>query len=344
MMTCTHCGKTGHEISDCYQIKGFFEWWEESGRGGGAHGGFRGRGCGSEMVGSYGRGHGFSHKRNAAIVTANAAQVVSPQSAVAGHVVRRHADFDRSSLLQCSDEKWTSLISFINTPRPDQTEKLNGKGELVEFIIDTGASHHMTWNINYLTNVVYIIPCSIELPDGDCTLALKHGDLCLGGDMWLRGVLYAPNLKCSLISVAKLLKEIKGSSITFTADLCVLQDHTKMTSIGAGEECGGVYKFRGVIGGVANKAAATNTCTRDLGIGVLVTHQVGFYLIYRTLLVWTNQLRMTQSVILVFGLNKLEIVFMKVIIKLLSFFFYLVHCDVWGCLSNSFFLWCHLFF
>ncbi|CAA7018786.1 unnamed protein product [Microthlaspi erraticum] len=82
--------------------------------------------------------------------------------------------------------------------------------------------------------------------------------------MWLKGVLYAPDLKCSLISVAKLLKAIKGSSITFTADLCVLQDHTKKTLIGAGEECGGVHVFRGALGGRAHKAAATSSISKDV--------------------------------------------------------------------------------
>lgn len=152
-------------------------------------------------------------------------------------------------------------MTFLNVTKhgQNQGEKLNGKVEPIEFIIDTEASHHMTWNVNFLSNVVDIVPCSIGLPDGDCALAIKQGDLCLGDNMWLTGVLYAPTLKCNLISVAKLLKAIKGSSITFTADLCVLQDHTKMTLIGAGEECGGVYIFRGTLGGSTNKAAVKSS-------------------------------------------------------------------------------------
>lgn len=117
--------------------------------------------------------------------------------------------------------------------------------------------------MNYLSNVVDIVPCSIRLPDGDQTIALKKGDLNLGGDMWLQGFLYAPDLKFSLISVAKLLKAIKGSSITFTADICILQDHTRTQIIGACEECGGVYIFQGVFGGRVNKAAASSV-SRDL--------------------------------------------------------------------------------
>ncbi|CAA7012885.1 unnamed protein product [Microthlaspi erraticum] len=57
-VTCTHCGKYGHAMSDCFQIKGYPEWWGERGRnmaGRGGRGGRFGRGGGA--VGSFaGRG------------------------------------------------------------------------------------------------------------------------------------------------------------------------------------------------------------------------------------------------------------------------------------------------
>lgn len=110
---------------------------------------------------------------------------------------------------------------MINGLQPDLVDNLTGKKNNIEFIIDAGASHHMTWKLDLLRNVVDIFPCSIRLPDGDRAIAIKQGDLCLGGDLWLRGVLYSPELKCSLIFVAKLLKTTKGS-IIFTELLCVL--------------------------------------------------------------------------------------------------------------------------
>lgn len=76
-------------------------------------------------------------------------------------------------------------MTLFNTPRTGQSEKLNGNPESIEFIINTGASHHVTWNLEYLTNIVDIAPCSIGLPDGDHTIAIKQGDIFLGGDMWL---------------------------------------------------------------------------------------------------------------------------------------------------------------
>lgn len=223
-VNCTYCGKPGHDVSECHQVKGYPEWWGVRGHNGGARGSARGRGRGGGMVGAFGRGRGnysrehiTGNSREQAI--ANSAQVIS-SAVTSANITRREGDYDRASLPQLNDEQWSALLAFLNTPKHEQAEKLSGKVEPIDFIIDTGASHYMTWNLNYLINVVDIVPCSIGLPDGDCAIALKQGDLWLGGDVFLRAVLYAPSLKCCLISVAKLLKAIEGSSITFTADLC----------------------------------------------------------------------------------------------------------------------------
>lgn len=251
-VTCTNCGKYGHAVSDCYQLKGFPEWWGERGRNFRGRGGARGGGRfarGGGMVGnSAGRGRG-----NTSTGRAHAVQ--------AAHAGTKNEEVDRNCLPNLTDDQWTALKQFLGTKKPESVDNLTGTKDTVEFIIDTGASHHMTWKLDLLSNILDIFPCSIGLPDGDRAIAIKQGDICLGGDLWLRGVLYSPELKCSLISVAKLLKTTKGS-ITFTEDLCFLQDRTTKTLIGAGEECGGVYVFRGVMGAQAQAAASMGV--RDL--------------------------------------------------------------------------------
>ncbi|CAM8998803.1 unnamed protein product [Rhodiola kirilowii] len=316
---CSHCGKTGHEVTECYQKHGYPEWWGERGRGSGG----RGRGRGGGAAGSYGRGRGTGARANAVDVSANASIV--PTQATASHATRRDSEYDRAALSQLTDEQWTALLNFVKPARPDQVEKLNGKSELVDFIIDTGASHHMTWKIDYLTNVVDIMPCWIGLPDGDSALAVKQGDMCLGGDVWMRGVLYAPSLKCSLISVAKLLKGIKGSSITFTADLCIFQDRTKMM-IGAGEESGGVYKFRGAVEGIANRVVAG---TRDLWHQRL-GHPSSRVLSYLPTSVSLNSSVERETVCdTCFRAKQTRECFSESDNKA-SAIFDLIHCDVWG--------------
>lgn len=59
-LVCTHCGKSGHEVAECYQLKGYPEWWGERGRNSSSRGSFRGRGRGGGMVGYYGRGRGVA--------------------------------------------------------------------------------------------------------------------------------------------------------------------------------------------------------------------------------------------------------------------------------------------
>ncbi|XP_024013185.1 uncharacterized protein LOC112087504 [Eutrema salsugineum] len=169
--TCTHCGKYGHDVSDCYQIKGYPEHWGERGRTSGYRGG-RGRyGRGGGALGSNsGRGRGQSSARsNVVQVEAHSAQV--QQVANSATTTRRDGGYDRASLPQLNDDQWTALIGFLNQQKTAETgTKLSGKTEL---IIDSGASHHMTSNMAFLSDVTDIAPCSNRLPDGDRALAQK---------------------------------------------------------------------------------------------------------------------------------------------------------------------------
>ncbi|KAG7529442.1 Ribonuclease H-like superfamily [Arabidopsis thaliana x Arabidopsis arenosa] len=202
--------------------------------------------------GRFGRGRGSGGRANA--VTGVQANIVG---GVQANSTRTPADLDRQSLPQMSDDQWNALKSLFASQKSNPNEKLNGKKECIDFIIDTGASHHMTGNLDYLSNVMNTNPCMIGLPDGDHVVSTQQGDICLGGDLWLQGVLYSKYLTCSLISVAKLLKVVKGS-ITFTDELCVIHDRAMKTLIGVGEECGVVYVLRGVICAKIHKTVSTS--------------------------------------------------------------------------------------
>ena len=112
-------------------------------------------------------------------------------------------------------------------------------------ILDTGASHHMTGELRLLSETEDIVSCPVSFADGSQVKALKSGLLRLSDKITLTNVLYVPNLNCTLLSVAKLLKQT-GCLAFFTDTLCVLQDRFTKTLIGAGEERDGVYVYRDV--------------------------------------------------------------------------------------------------
>lgn len=117
--------------------------------------------------------------------------------------------------------------------------KLSGKTKFSSFILDTGASHHMTEDFSLarcgLVIIVFSWFCS-----GSKTFALKMGKLPISDELSLHNVLYVPSLNCTLISVSKILKQT-GCFAMFTDAVCVLQDRLSRTLIETGEECDGVY-------------------------------------------------------------------------------------------------------
>ena len=101
----------------------------------------------------------------------------------------------------------------------------------------------MTGIENLLRNVCNIEPIPVELSNGTHTLAVKRGLVHLNPKLTLRDVLYVPNLKCSLISIAQLLDDI-CCTVTFPPKLCVIQDLTTRNLIGVAKPRRGVYYYK----------------------------------------------------------------------------------------------------
>ncbi|XP_010431103.1 PREDICTED: uncharacterized protein LOC104715395 [Camelina sativa] len=225
-LLCSHCGRTGHEKSFCWQLVGYSEWFTEhnarnSGRGSGTGRG-RGRGVGR------GRGQAVS------------AYTTSPNVSI--------SDF--------SLEQWKALSLVALEKMKSNPDKLSGKipGDV---IIDTGASHHMTGNISLLTDLVDTPSFSVGFADGSITFSKRKGILHLTDNVFLLDVLYIPKLNCSLISVSQILKQMKNCFALFTDTLCILQDRFTRTLIGAGKERDGVYYLTDVATANVTRAAAS---------------------------------------------------------------------------------------
>ncbi|KAK2405521.1 putative mitochondrial protein [Trifolium repens] len=156
---------------------------------------------------------------------------------------------------------------MLRAQKTNPSEKMTGKHCTIPWIIDTGASNHMTGSVMSMHDLHNIQSCPVGLPDGQHTTATKEGTVILDGGLKLTNVLYVPKLNCNLISVPQLIDE-SDCIFQFTNKLCVIQDRTSRMLIGAGERMNGLYFFRGIHGVKANKVNAidqTDLWHRRLG-------------------------------------------------------------------------------
>jgi len=78
----------------------------------------------------------------------------------------------------------------------------------LQWLLNLGASHHMTSNFAVLTNVHKLsVPIIISQPDGRQVKVEQACMVQLGPEIWLKDVLYTPTFKCNLVSTQKLAQD-----------------------------------------------------------------------------------------------------------------------------------------
>ena len=91
------------------------------------------------------------------------------------------------------------------------------------WIIDSGASNHITFNKASLTNIQTMsYPMLVSLPNGYKVKVIEFGDVMITSGIVLHNVLYVPSFKYNLVSVHSLTLSMR-SVILFTSVSCLLQ-------------------------------------------------------------------------------------------------------------------------
>ncbi|CAH9101732.1 unnamed protein product [Cuscuta europaea] len=124
------------------------------------------------------------------------------------------------------------------------SERMTGKNCNFEWILDTGASQHVTGEQSHLIEVTPIHSCSVGLPDGRTTHATMKGRVKISEFITLDHVLYVSGLDCHLISVSQLVDQ-SNCIVTFTDSIYAIQDLHSRNLIEAGERRDGLFYFRG---------------------------------------------------------------------------------------------------
>ena len=104
--------------------------------------------------------------------------------------------------------------------------KKQGGARSKSWLIDSGASDHMTGNMELLINRKTLRgKIKVGLPDGSVIIVCEMGVVILNYDITLKNVLYIDDFNHNFLSVVKLLQEKKIQMI-FNNHECILQDRT----------------------------------------------------------------------------------------------------------------------
>lgn len=110
----------------------------------------------------------------------------------------------RDSRATLTADQIQRLLSYLNTQNTDH-DKLSGKKALAthtqDWILDSGASNHMTGQLDMMVDVKDITSVLVGLPSGMKTLSTKGGRVCMTQEVILNDVLYIPDLIYNLISI-----------------------------------------------------------------------------------------------------------------------------------------------
>ncbi|XP_074291999.1 uncharacterized protein LOC141618831 [Silene latifolia] len=264
---CIACKKNGHFFKLCYRVTGNFpEWWGDRPRDRiyinpndtdlsnavfvpDVEGRAR-----WERLKKQGVGAGPKQGQNSG---------TAPNPGAAGHssfagtvnATASVSSFDKIDLNSMTPQQLEELNTMWQTRQATlKTDTISGKFSPLYWIIDTGASNHMSSSLSNFSNLKTIPPLSVGLRNGEVTIATQSGDIHLSSRLILRNVLYADNLHCHLISVSQLLLDT-SLTIQFSHKFSLIQDRSSKTVIGAGEEYEGLYFLEGL----RNLAAQINT-------------------------------------------------------------------------------------
>lgn len=173
---CDHCNRAYHTRETCWKIHGKpVNWKPKNQRRGGQAGGQS-----VYMV--------EAEKGNPTPLTITTTQLELLQQLLSQTKVTKSENAENPTPMVSLATKGNIAYSLISQRIPTNS-----------WIIDTGASDHLTGSLNLFSNFESCDkPISVSMDDGTISFAKGKGAAVIGG-LILKSVLYVPNLQCNLI-------------------------------------------------------------------------------------------------------------------------------------------------
>ncbi|GJU13567.1 retrovirus-related pol polyprotein from transposon TNT 1-94 [Tanacetum coccineum] len=187
-----------------------------------------------------GRGNGGNQRRTVASVTSGSNRFTFTSEQFENLMRNVLKDMKPgASTGDCTDDELEFVVGMIC---------LNAatNNALFYWIIDTGASNHMTPFCKDMINakILETLP-KITLPNEDSSKITQIGQVQLKNGILLKDVLCVPTFKFSLLLVSKLTKDNNYIAI-FSHNFCVIQDLRTRRVQGLGRKIGGMYHLLNV--------------------------------------------------------------------------------------------------
>ncbi|XP_019460030.1 PREDICTED: uncharacterized protein LOC109359789 [Lupinus angustifolius] len=154
-----------------------------------------------------------------------------------GNQRQTFTDAQVKSILELLDRSKNdaSKVNFVisnNLTASNNTALLSPTGnKCVDWLMDTGATDHIAYDLHRFSTQRCISPVMITLPDGSRVSTSICGTVILSESLILFNVLYVPNFHVNLVSVHKLIQSLH-CHLTFHLNSCTIVQSTTKKVIG----------------------------------------------------------------------------------------------------------------
>lgn len=237
---CEHCQYTGHTKENCYRLIGYPADWKHRKKSG-----FSNTRSGQMQSSSGGNSYNYAGEANN-ISKENSGETSSNHHEVNNAFVARGHAFTDGEYKQIMDMlgKDKKEIKHANMTGMANCFSTNVASHC--WIVDSGASHHITTNEHLLRNSKCTAGShqdKVNLPTGDKASITHIGETCLFNNEVIKNVLCVPDFKFNLLSVSQLTREL-SCFVSFYPEFCIFQDLYSGRVKGIGREEGSLYIFR----------------------------------------------------------------------------------------------------
>ncbi|XP_019198085.1 PREDICTED: uncharacterized protein LOC109191867 [Ipomoea nil] len=192
---CTFCGMSGHTVEKCFKKHGYPPGWIP---------GYKSKNKANKNAQQ-------NQQPSPSFVNQGQNQGAQASASAAVTVNKTGMRPDFSNLSDESKEgrfiSESHINAILNCPKV--------------WILDSGATNHITCSLDYLDNYQKLNDISVKLPNGQSIQVAYIGEVRLFPNLLLKNVLYIPTFTFNIISASKLISQ--AGCIILNADVCNIQ-------------------------------------------------------------------------------------------------------------------------